>query len=170
MALKFEGPGNWPFAALPLLQSAGIVLQPNFTKGRADSNLQILAVTALTSLSADDVRRLYNVPQSVTLEQHVVNMARHLLRFGCDGVIASPREIAAIRAEFPTKVLIVVPGIRMPGEPTDDHQRPGNPYDSVKAGADYLVVGRSIYNDPDPPGKVEDYVDKITRGIDDREA
>lgn len=131
----------------------------------ARGDLQILAVTILTSLAASDVHLLYGLPQDVSLEEHVLKVTRHLVNSGCDGVIASPWEIAGIREAFPDKTLIVAPGIRLPGESTDDHKRPGHPYESIKAGADYLVVGRSIYQDADPRAKVERYVSEIERGL-----
>lgn len=134
-------------------------------RGRGQSELKILAVTALTSLSEGDVRQLYGVPDDVTLSEHVVKAGKRLVGYGCDGVIASPWEIAEIRAAFPDKVLIVAPGIRLEGESPDDHKRPGLPYESIKAGADYVVVGRSIYRDPDPRSKVERYVEEINRGL-----
>ncbi len=136
--------------------------------GRGATDLKILAVTALTSLSERDIRDLYSVPDHVSLEQHVLNVTKRLVAMGCDGVIASPQEIAAIREAFPDKVLIVAPGIRLPGEPVHDHIRFGRPYESTKAGADYLVVGRSIYTDSDPRGRVEKYIENIARGLEDR--
>jgi orotidine-5'-phosphate decarboxylase len=134
----------------------------------AAPGLKLLAVTALTSLTAGDVRALYQIPEQVSLEDHVINVVRHMVGAGVDGVIASPQEVERIRQEFPDQLLIVAPGIRMLGESTHDHKRPGYPYESIKAGADYLVVGRSIYRDPDPKAKAEQYVKEIERGIRDR--
>jgi orotidine-5'-phosphate decarboxylase len=134
-------------------------------RARADAALQILAVTVLTSLNEEDVRRLYSLPDDVPLAQHAVNVAQGMVSIGCDGVVASPREIGLLRAALPPEALIVTPGIRMEGEGTDDHKRPGNPYDAIKAGADYLVVGRSIYRNPDPRGQALRYVEAIERGM-----
>jgi orotidine-5'-phosphate decarboxylase len=137
-------------------------------QGRGNSGLKVLAVTVLTSLSELDARRMYGMPDNVTLEQHVVGVARSLVDFGCDGVIASPQEVAEIRRAVPQRVVIAAPAIRLPGEPAHDQKRTGTPYESVLAGADYLVVGRSIYEDSDPRRKVEHYVDAIDRGLRDR--
>ena len=131
----------------------------------AEGGLQILAVTALTSLAEHDVRQMYSLPATVSLEEHVVHVARRMVEAGCDGVIASPREIARIRSIFPDTVLIVTPGIRLAGESVDDHKRPGTPADSIRAGADYLVVGRSIYQDSDPRRKAAAYVQEIEKGL-----
>ena len=134
-------------------------------RGKGDSSLQILAVTILTSLNEHDVRQLYSLPSDVPLAQHAANVAKHMIGLGCDGVITSPQEIEIIRREVPGKTLIVAPGIRLEGETTHDHKRPGTPFESIKAGADYLVVGRSIYRSDDPKGQAERYVEEIERGL-----
>jgi orotidine-5'-phosphate decarboxylase len=137
-------------------------------KARGTGPLQILAVTVLTSLSELEARRMYGLPDAVTLEEHVVQVARNLVAAGCDGLIASPWEVAAIRKAVPGRVVIATPGIRLEGEPSDDQRRTGTPYQSIVNGADYIVVGRSVYRDPDPKGKVEQYVAAIQKGLDDR--
>jgi orotidine-5'-phosphate decarboxylase len=137
-------------------------------KAKGSAHLDILAVTVLTSLNERDVRQLYSLPPDVTLAQHAVNVARNLVNVGCDGVITSPHEIPLIRDAVPNKTLIVAPGIRLEGESTHDHKRPGTPYESIKNGADYLVVGRSIYRADDPRAQAERYVAEIERGLADR--
>lgn len=137
---------------------------------RGSSHLQILAVTVLTSLNERDVRRLYSLPADVSLAEHAVNVTKRLVEAGCDGVITSPHEIPLIRNAIPDTTLIVAPGIRLEGESTHDHKRPGTPYESIKNGADYLVVGRSIYRADDPKSRAERYVQEIERGLADRPA
>ena len=134
-------------------------------KGRGSSDLKILAVTALTSLSAGDVREMYDLPHEISLSDHVVNTTRRMVEAGCDGVIASSHEVSAIRAAVPADVLIVTPGIRLADDAPDDQKRIATPYDSIRSGADYLVVGRSIYQHEDPVARVERYVDEIARGF-----
>jgi len=70
---------------------------------------------------------------------------------GVDGVIASPHDIADIR-RMPgaDHLLVVTPGVRLPGAALDDHKRAGSPSQAIAAGADYLVVGRPIVQAPDP--------------------
>jgi orotidine-5'-phosphate decarboxylase len=91
---------------------------------------------------------MYGMPGDVTLEDHVVRAARDFVAAGCDGLIASPWEVAAIRRRVPGPFVVVTPGIRLPGEPVDDQKRTGTPHESIANGADYLVVGRSVYRDP----------------------
>jgi orotidine 5'-phosphate decarboxylase subfamily 1 len=137
-------------------------------QARGSSPLKVLAVTVLTSISELEARRMYRLPDDVTLEDHVVRAARDFVAAGCDGLIASPAEVAAIRENVAGPAIIVTPGIRLPGESVDDQKRTGTPYDSIVKGADYLVVGRSVYRDPDPRSKVEEYVRAIAKGIEDR--
>jgi orotidine-5'-phosphate decarboxylase len=137
-------------------------------QARGASSLKVLAVTVLTSLSELEARRLYGIPEDLSLEDHVVRAARSFVAAGCDGLIASPWEVGAIRQNVVGAVVIVTPGIRLPGEPVDDQKRTGTPYDSIVNGADYLVVGRSVYRDPDPRSKVEEYVRAIEKGLEDR--
>lgn len=141
-------------------------------RGRGDSNLEILAVTALTSLTARDVREVYGLPDGLSLDEYVVARAKALSEAGCDGVIASPREVKSIRESVITpggsKLLIVAPGIRMPDDSQDDQVRIGCPYESIRDGADYLVMGRSIYRADDPVRKAELVIEEIRNGLNDR--
>jgi orotidine-5'-phosphate decarboxylase len=108
---------------------------------------RVLAVTALTSLSAED---LAEVGFLGSPEQVVVRLARLAQTAGVDGVVASPREIAAIRQACGPEFLIVTPGIRPATGATDDQARTATPESAIRAGADYLVTGRPITGAPDP--------------------
>jgi orotidine-5'-phosphate decarboxylase len=127
-----------------------------------------MAVTVLTSLGEAEARRMYGIPGELNLEDHVVRAAHDFVAAGCDGLIASAWEVGAIRERVPGQFLVVTPGIRLPGEPVDDQKRTATPYASIVNGADYLVVGRSVYRDPDPKAKVEEYVRAIAKGLEDR--
>ena len=67
-----------------------------------------------------------------------------------DGVVCSPREIAALRRSLGKNFLLVVPGIRPPGAAKDDQKRTLTPEQAINLGADYLVIGRPITAAPDP--------------------
>ena len=108
---------------------------------------RVLAVTALTSLSAED---LAEVGFRGSPEEVVVRLARLAQAAGVDGVIASPREIAAIREACGPNFLIVTPGIRPAAGASDDQARTATPASAIRAGADYLVIGRPITGAPDP--------------------
>ena len=107
--------------------------------GRGDSDLKLLMVTFLTSLSAADLHGLGGSVEDIVLARSTA--AR---KAGIDGVIASGREARAIRERLGPDFLVVTPGIRPHGAASDDHQRAVTPGEAIAAGADYLVVGRPI--------------------------
>jgi orotidine-5'-phosphate decarboxylase len=69
---------------------------------------------------------------------------------GIDGVVASASEAERIRLEAADDFIVVVPGIRLAGSTRDDQRRVATPADAVRAGADYLVVGRAVTRAQDP--------------------
>jgi len=108
---------------------------------------KVLAVTILTSLASLDLEEL---GISGTPVEAVLRLARLAQSAGLDGVVASPREISAIRQACGPGFLIVTPGIRPASAATDDQARIATPGSAIAAGADYLVVGRPITGAPDP--------------------
>jgi orotidine-5'-phosphate decarboxylase len=120
---------------------------------------RILAVTVLTSLDRATLQRELGVP--VAVEGHAVHLAGLAREAGCDGVVASPHEAARLRALLGPGTLIVTPGVRPAGGPVDDQARTATPAFAVRAGADYLVVGRTITGAPDPAGAAAAIVAEI---------
>jgi orotidine-5'-phosphate decarboxylase len=108
----------------------------------------VIAVTVLTSLSEDAFRTIAGTAR--TLETQVRHLARETRAAGLDGVVASPHEIRAIRQECGPHFLIVTPGVRPADAALDDQQRIMTPGEAIRAGADYLVIGRPITAAPDP--------------------
>lgn len=109
--------------------------------GRGSSDLKILCVTVLTSL---DQMALRDMGYAGTVEDLVMQRALIAKEAGCDGVIASAREAASLRAALGPDMLIVTPGIRPAGAEANDQKRVMTPALALKAGADYLVIGRPI--------------------------
>jgi orotidine-5'-phosphate decarboxylase len=112
------------------------------------SELRILAVTVLTSISAEDLR-LGGIGHSIA--ELAALRARTAIAAGCDGVVASGLEAAGLRAQLGPTPLIVTPGIRPADDRNrDDQKRVVTARAALEAGADYLVVGRPIHAAKDP--------------------
>jgi len=139
--------------------SGGIAMMRAAAEGAAGAAAEFggrrplcLGVTVLTSLD----RRAVEVEMGVTstVEAHVLHLARLARDAGLDGCVASPREIGPLRLNLGKPWIIVTPGIRASGSSTDqsadDQVRTATPAAAIRAGADYLVVGRPITAARDP--------------------
>lgn len=116
---------------------------------------RVLGVTMLTSLDGSEVPPLFNPKTDV--EEKVLALAALCAASGVEGVVASPREIQALRLEHPSPFLIVTPGIRGPNDPSHDQKRTLSLADAFARGADYVVVGRPILESADPRATVAAY-------------
>lgn len=118
-------------------------------EGAKGKDLKILAVTILTSLDRADLDAGLIVPGD--LAEITATRAARAFEAGADGVIASPREAAMIRALPESKGrLIVTPGVRPAGSDAGDQKRIETPATAISAGADHIVVGRPIWQAADP--------------------
>lgn len=115
-------------------------------------DIRILAVTVLTSMDRADLQRLGIDREPADV---VVDRARMAREAGCDGVIASGQEAAAIRAATGPGFLVVCPGIRPAGPAGDDQKRIVDVPTAFASGADYIVVGRPIRQAADPVAAAE---------------
>lgn len=113
----------------------------------AESGVQILAVTVLTSFGAEQVNEL-NYQGSV--DDLVLQRAETVLKLGCHGVVCSAREATLLRQRLGQDFLMVTPGIRPAGADLHDQQRVATPGRAIADGADYLVIGRPIRDATDP--------------------
>jgi orotidine-5'-phosphate decarboxylase len=115
---------------------------------REKGDLQILAVTVLTSLDQGD---LADLGFQVDVHRLVLSRARRALEIGCDGVVSSGLEARALKEQLGEGLLIVTPGIRpVENRPADDQKRVVSVEEAIRNGADYIVVGRPIRKAPDP--------------------
>ncbi|MDO8435579.1 MAG: orotidine-5'-phosphate decarboxylase [bacterium] len=108
----------------------------------------VLAVTVLTSFDEKDCSHIFGDRPAVV----VPTLAEDALEAGCDGIICSPKELVLFKDEKFVRLLKVVPGIRPEWARTDDQKRFTTPMEAIKAGADYLVIGRPITKPPDGIG------------------
>lgn len=103
---------------------------------------KIIAVTVLTSANAETLRQvgIENAP-----ENQVLKLAKLTKECGLDGVVASAQEAKMLRENLGKDFLIVTPGIRLKSRiQNDDQQRILTPFEAIKTGADFIVVGRPI--------------------------
>jgi orotidine-5'-phosphate decarboxylase len=114
---------------------------------KAAGDMRILAVTVLTSLDDAD---LAAIGAQAPVEDLVKRRADLAAAAGCHGVVASPREAAAVRARVPEGFLIVTPGVRPAGSATGDQKRVTTPAQARASGADLVVVGRPLRDAADP--------------------
>ena len=125
-----------------------------------------LAVTVLTSLDRAALQRELNVPLSV--EGHALHLARLAKASGLDGSVASPQEVRTLRNALGRDWVIVTPGVRSSGVSNDDQARVATPEAAIRAGADYLVVGRPILEASDPENAAQAIISAITDALHDR--
>jgi len=112
----------------------------------------VIAVTMLTSLSEP---MLGAIGVSGSMSAQVQRLAALAQAAGLDGVVASPQEIALVRATCGPNFTVVTPGIRSVEDPKDDQNRTLSAFEALTAGADFLVVGRPIIAAPDPRAAAE---------------
>ena len=115
--------------------------------GRGDAALKILGVTVLTSL---DQKALNDIGYNDNAESLVMRRVEQAIKAGIDGVVSSPLEAAAIRANVPEGFLVVTPGVRPKGADAGDQKRIATPSDALKAGASHLMIGRPITQADNP--------------------
>lgn len=118
----------------------------------------VIAVTALTSMGAEDLDRVGFRHDPRTL---VLNLAELAASCGLDGVVASAQEIAALRERHGTPFEIVVPGTRVRGADLHDQVRSLSPGEAVAAGASRLVLGRAVTGAADPLQALADIWDEV---------
>jgi len=121
----------------------------------APPKMLLLGVTVLTSVDEATLRET-GVPSP--MEEQVLRLAQLGADSGIGGVVASPLELAPLRRAHGSKLKIVTPGIRPRGAAADDQKRALTPAEALKAGADFLVIGRSITAAPDPRAALEQIV------------
>jgi orotidine-5'-phosphate decarboxylase len=124
---------------------------------------RLLAVTILTSM---DQKTMREVGVSGAPKVRVVKLAKMAKTAGVDGVVASVQEVRAIRKSCGRDFLIVTPGVRLDSRGArakgDDQARTATPSEAIRAGADFIVVGRPILAAADPRAAAQAIVDEIT--------
>jgi orotidine-5'-phosphate decarboxylase len=112
------------------------------------SRPQLLAITLLTSLNVRELA--FDLKASLNLPEYVLYMAILSQKCGVNGAVCSPREVSQLRQVCGNDFLLVCPGIRPSWFDNGDQRRVMTPSEAIKAGADYLVIGRPITMANDP--------------------
>ncbi len=135
-------------------------------RGRAGSHLKLLGITLLTSTAPDSLgaQGIFLSPQELVLRR-----AAFAADAGFDGVVSSPWEARDLKDCFGQTLSIVCPGIRPRSEhaiPGDDQARTAAPGDALRAGADYIVVGRPITQANEPASAAHKIITEMTAALD----
>ena len=118
-----------------------------------------MGVTVLTS---SDAATLAEIGLQGEPPAQVERLARLAAESGLDGIVASPREIALARAAVNRREFVIVtPGARPAGAAHGDQKRVLTPAAAVRAGADYIVVGRPVIQAPDPAAAARAIIDEM---------
>lgn len=122
----------------------------------------LLAVTALTSLSPEGAAQ---IGVRGTIGEWVEELAQIAREAGIRGLVSSPLEVARLRQCFKAEMKLVVPGIRPFGTPGQDQSRSALPGDAIRAGADFIVVGRPILQAADPIASADAITEEIAGAL-----
>lgn len=133
-------------ATVHTLGGSGMMIAAAEAAGR---DMDIIGVTVLTSHTSASFGQATG-REEPNLVEDSIRLGRNALESGLAGVVCSPREAQALRQELGPAPLIVVPGIRRPGDPADDQSRSATPREAAQAGATHLVIGRPVLNARDP--------------------
>ncbi len=107
---------------------------------KINKNIKVLVVTILTSLNN---KSLKEIGYTKSVEQLVLKQAGMVKKSNCDGIVCSAREAKIVRKKY-KKIFIITPGIRLPGDNTNDQSRVMTPNDAFNNKASGIVMGRSL--------------------------
>src|SRR5947199_1994610 len=158
VARAVESAGRVGVQMLTIHLSGGSEMVRAATAARVN-NVLLLGVTVLTSATEETLREI-GIQDKV--DDQVSRLAKLGIEAGIDGVVASPHEIKPLRREFGDKIKIVVPGIRPSWSEPGDQKRTMTPREALKAGADYLVIGRPIIANAQPDEAVAKILQELT--------
>jgi len=123
----------------------------------------LLGVTILTSTDESEFQSIFSSTRD--LRSQISYMAKLALECGLDGVVASPQEIKMIRELCGEGFVILTPGIRLESLSGDDQKRTLTPSEAFSEGADYIVIGRPIYQSPKPADTFNKILQQIEKDI-----
>lgn len=117
----------------------------------AGQGCEVFAVTVLTSLSAGALSSAWGrETPHMDMTWEVIRLADLARRSGARGVVCSGEEAAALRTHFGDALQLLIPGVRLPGSDAGDQARVVTPAEAARAGASYVILGRTVTSAPDP--------------------
>lgn len=122
----------------------------------------LIGVTILTSLGQEDLAEIGYAGSPVDNVRRLAALAEDS---GLDGVVCSPLEVPALRAERGAGFALVTPGVRPAGSAVDDQRRIMTPADAIRAGASYLVIGRPITAAQNPSASLISINDEVAAAL-----
>lgn len=123
---------------------------------------RLLGVTLLTSFTAGDIERVWD-KELRSMREEVARLAGLAAEMGLDGVVASALEAESLKRRHGAEFLVVTPGIRPAGAVAGDQVRTATPAEAVRAGSDFLVVGRPVLKAPDPVAAIAEIEAEMRR-------
>lgn len=140
------------------LQAAKTAVEEGATQAGC-SPPKLIAITILTSLNSRELAFDLKIP--LELPEYALQMALLAKESGLDGAVCSPQEVSQLRETCGDDFLLVCPGVRPKWAEASDQQRTLTPSEAIKAGANYLVIGRPITAAPDPAAAFEKICEEI---------
>ncbi|MEJ2503440.1 MAG: orotidine-5'-phosphate decarboxylase [Gemmatimonadota bacterium] len=120
----------------------------------------LVAVTLLTSFTGADIEEVWD-KELRSIRDDVARLAALAAEADLDGVVSSALEVESVKRRHGADFLVVTPGIRPTGTRADDQSRVATPGQAVRAGADYLVLGRPVYGAEDPAAAFRAILDEV---------
>ncbi|HXN18231.1 MAG TPA: orotidine-5'-phosphate decarboxylase [Candidatus Binatus sp.] len=165
VAKAVSGALKLPHVRLLTLHASGgtaVMQAAREAAGERKDRPKLLAVTVLTSFNEATLRE---IGMSGPIENRAVALARLAKKAGMDGAVCSAHEARAVRRACGPKFIILIPGVRPSRGAANDQSRIATPAEAVRAGADYLVVGRPITAAPHPKSAVLDIVAEMKSAL-----
>jgi orotidine-5'-phosphate decarboxylase len=149
VALAVESAAALGVDMLTLHASGGTAMMRAARDAIGTEGPTLVGVTLLTSLSPSDVEEVWG-KELLSIRDDVARLAALAVDAGLDGVVSSALEVEALKRRHGSGFVVVTPGIRPAGGEAGDQSRVATPAEAVRAGSDFLVVGRPIHAAADP--------------------
>ena len=134
-----------------------------------NSQSLLIGVTVLTNLDEKDINEIFK--STLNIEELVLNMATVARKSNMSGIVCSPNESGIIKEKLGKDFITVCPGVRpkftldQNGKSGDDQNRIMTPYNAIKNGADFLVIGRPITKAENPLEAAKAILEEISEAL-----